>query len=158
MRKDTAVAFYPIEQERREAYVTDGVPLEFYFVLQRHHAGQKKLWSIVHVPTPEQEDGRHLQRQIRTLKKEQTRQLNRIRGLLANQGVAVRANRGGLLEPLDSIRIWDGSPLPVGLRRRLELDPVRPRRATPTTNAWAFNDVASAASRGRAVTLQTCSW
>jgi hypothetical protein len=32
MRKDIAVAFYPIEQERREAYVTDGVPLGFYFV------------------------------------------------------------------------------------------------------------------------------
>ncbi len=94
-------------------------------MLQRHHAGEKKLWSIVHVPTPEQEDGRHLQRQIRTLKKEQTRQLNRIRGLLANQGVAVRANRGGLLEPLDSIRIWDGSPLPVGLRRRLEVEIAR---------------------------------
>jgi hypothetical protein len=38
---------------------------------------------------------------------------------LANQGVAVRANRRGLLESLDSIRIWDGSALPEGLRRRL---------------------------------------
>jgi transposase len=59
------------------------------------------------------------------LKKEQTRQINRIRGLLANQGVAVKANRRGLLESLDSIRIWDGSPLPAGLRRRVETEVAR---------------------------------
>jgi transposase len=94
-------------------------------MLLRYQTGEKKLWSVVHVPTPEQEDGRHLQREIRTLKKEQTRQINRIRGLLANQGVAVRAHRRGLLESLDSIRIWDGSPLPAGLRRRLEWEVAR---------------------------------
>jgi len=94
-------------------------------MLLRYHSGEKKLWSVVHVPTPEQEDGRHLQREIRTLKKEQTRQINRIRGLLANQGVAVRASRRGLLESLDSIRIWDGSPLPAGLRLRLESEVAR---------------------------------
>ncbi|MGH9365079.1 MAG: transposase, partial [Thermoanaerobaculia bacterium] len=94
-------------------------------MLLRYHAGEKKLWSVVHVPSPEQEDGRHLQREIRTLKKEQTRQINRIRGLLANQGVAVQANRRGLLETLDSIRIWDGSPLPPGLRRRVETEVAR---------------------------------
>lgn len=94
-------------------------------MLLRHLAGEQKLWSVVRVPTPEQEDARHLQRQIRTLKKERTRQINRIRGLLANQGVAVKANRRGLLESLDSIRIWDGSPLSPGLRRRLEIEVAR---------------------------------
>ena len=94
-------------------------------MLLRYWAGEKELWSVVHVPTPEQEDGRHLQRQIRTLKKERTRQINRIRGLLANHGVAVKANRQGLLEPLDEIRIWDGSPLPAGLRRRVEVEVTR---------------------------------
>jgi transposase len=77
------------------------------------------------VPTPEQEDGRHLQRAIRTLKKEQTRSINRIKGLLAGQGVSVKTGRGGLIEALDSIRIWDGSPLPEGLRRRLETEVAR---------------------------------
>ena len=94
-------------------------------MLLRYQAGEKKLWSVVHVPTPEQEDGRHLQRQIRTLKKEQTRQINRIKGLLANQGVSVRLSRRGLLDSLDSIRIWDGSPLPAGLRRRVEMEVAR---------------------------------
>ena len=91
-------------------------------MLLRHLAGEKRLWSVVRVPTPEQEDGRHLQRQIRTLKKEQTRQINRVRGLLASQGVAVQANRRGLLASLDSVRIWDGSPLPEGLRRRAQIE------------------------------------
>jgi len=94
-------------------------------MLLRYYAGEKKLWSVVHVPTPEQEDGRHLQRAIRTLKKEQTRSINRIKGLLAGQGVSVKTGRGGLIEALDSIRIWDGSPLPEGLRRRLETEVAR---------------------------------
>ena len=94
-------------------------------MLLRYGAGEKDLWSVVKVPTPEQEDGRHVQREIRTLKKEQTRLTNRIKGLLASQGVAVRMGRRGLGESLDAIRIWDGSPLPPGLRRRLEVEIAR---------------------------------
>ena len=94
-------------------------------MLLRYWTGEKDLWSVVHVPTPEQEDGRHLQREIRTLKKEQTRLINRVKGLLAGQGVAVRIGRGGFQDSLDAIRIWDGSPLPLGLRRRLETEIAR---------------------------------
>lgn len=94
-------------------------------MLLRYWAGEKNLWSVVHVPTPEQEDGRHLQREIRTLKKEQTRLTNRVKGLLAGQGVAVRIGRGGFQDSVDAIRIWDGSPLPSGLRRRLETEIAR---------------------------------
>jgi len=94
-------------------------------MLLRYWAGEKDFWSVVHVPTPEQEDGRHLQREIRTLKKEQTRLTNRVKGLLAGQGVAVRIGRGGVRDSLDAIRIWDGSPLPPGLRRRLEIEIAR---------------------------------
>src|SRR5712691_6268277 len=91
-------------------------------MLLRYWAGEKDFWSVVHVPTPEQEDGRHLQREIRTLKKEQTRLTNRVKGLLASQSVAVRICRGGFQDSLDAIGIWDGSPLPPGLRRRLEME------------------------------------
>jgi transposase len=94
-------------------------------MLLRYWAGEKDFWSVVRVPTPEQEDGRHLQREIRTLKKEQTRLTNRVKGLLAGQGVAVRIGRGGFRDSLDEIRIWDGSPLPPGLRRRLETEIAR---------------------------------
>jgi transposase len=94
-------------------------------MLLRYWAGEKDLWSVVKVPTTEQEDGRQLQREIRTLTKEQTRLTNRIKGLLASQGVAVRMGRRGLEEGLDAVRIWDGSPLPSGLRRRLEMEIAR---------------------------------
>jgi transposase len=94
-------------------------------MLLRYHGGEEGLWSVVHVPTPQQEDGRHLQREIRTLKKEQTRLINRVKGLLAGQGVALKSSRGGVLTSLDAIRIWDGSPLPQGLRVRLESEVAR---------------------------------
>jgi transposase len=89
-------------------------------MLVRHVAGEPKVWHVVHVPTPEEEDARHLQREIRTLKKEETRIVNRVRGLLANQGVAVKMGRRGLVGPLESLRIWNGSPLPPGLKLRVE--------------------------------------
>jgi transposase len=94
-------------------------------MLVRYHGGEESLWSVVHVPTPQQEDARHLQREIRTLKKEQTRLINRVKGLLAGQGVALRSSRGGVLASLEAIRIWDGSPLPPGLRLRLESEVAR---------------------------------
>jgi transposase len=89
-------------------------------MLVRHVSGEPKVWHVVHVPTPEQEDARHLQREIRTLTKEQTRIVNRARGLLASQGVAVKMGRRGLVGSLESLRIWDGSPLPPGLKLRVE--------------------------------------
>jgi transposase len=92
-------------------------------MLLRYWAGEKRFWSVVHVPTVEQEDARNLQREIRTLKKEQTRLVNRVRGLLASQGVAIgRARASFLPGSLGSIRIWDGSPLPEGLWRRIEVE------------------------------------
>jgi transposase len=94
-------------------------------MLLRYWAGEKDVWSVVRVPTREQEDGRQLQRAIRTLTKEQTRLTNRIKGLLASQGVAVGMGRRGLAKSLEAIRIWDGSPLPPGLRRRLEMETAR---------------------------------
>ena len=122
--KNLVVDSSSIEVNRRARRAkTDRLDAEkLLSMLLRYYGGEKRLWSVVHVPSPEQEDDRHLQREIRTLKKEQTRLINRIRGLLAGQGVAVKANRRGLLESLDSIRIWDGSSLPEALRRRVETE------------------------------------
>lgn len=89
-------------------------------MLMRWEAGERGVWSVVKVPTEAQEDARQLHRELRTLKKEQTRLINRIKGLLASQGVDGRMGRRGLLVALEKIRIWDGSPLPAGLRQRLE--------------------------------------
>jgi transposase len=56
-------------------------------MLVRYHTGESKVWSVVRVPTVEEEDRQQLHRELRTLKKERTRITNRIQGLLANQGI-----------------------------------------------------------------------
>jgi len=47
----------------------------------------------VHVPSPEDEDQRQLHRDLMALKAEQTHHINRLKGLLASQGVALPSRR-----------------------------------------------------------------
>jgi transposase len=88
-------------------------------MLVRYHAGESKVWSVVRVPTVDEEDRRQLHRELRTLKKERARVTNRIQGLLANQGIRL-PNVRDLAARLDGMQLWDGSPLPAGLRARLQ--------------------------------------
>ena len=111
-----------IKVERRARRVkTDRLDAEeLVKMLVRHVSGEPKVWHVVRVPSVEEEDGRHLQREMRALTKEQTRIVNRVRGLLASQGVAVRMGERGLIGRLEEIRTWEGKPLPPGLRQRVE--------------------------------------
>lgn len=88
-------------------------------MLIRHEAGEKGVWSVVRVPTVEAEDARHLHRELTAVKRDRVRVTNRIKGLLAAQGVRLEV-RKDFLEQLDEIRLWDGAALPPGLRARLE--------------------------------------
>jgi transposase len=88
-------------------------------MLIRYDCGEKKVWSVVNVPPLEAEDKRHLHRELSTLKVDRTRHINRIKGLLVGQGVRLPVGRN-FLEELESSRLWDGSPLPSGLRSRVE--------------------------------------
>lgn len=88
-------------------------------LLLRHRAGsRKKVWSVVRVPTVEQEDRRHLHRELTSAKKDRTRVTNRMKGLLANQGLTLDLKKE-VLAQLAALRQWDGSPLAGGLRARL---------------------------------------
>jgi transposase len=88
-------------------------------MLLRYHTGERRVWSVLHVPTVADEDRRQLHRELRTLQKERTRVTNRVKGLLAAQGV--RLPKGTALKgALATVRLWDGSALPAGLRARLE--------------------------------------
>jgi transposase len=89
--------------------------------LVRYHAGERKVWSVVRVPSLEEEDNRQIHRELRTLKQSRTRVTNRIRGLLVSQGIRLRGLRD-LARQLEQVRLWDGTPLPQGLRGRLERD------------------------------------
>jgi transposase len=88
-------------------------------MLIRYHSGERKVWSVVHVPSIEAEDARHLHRQLDTLKKDGTRCSNRIEGLLASQGVSLPM-RVDFLEQLERARLWDGRRLPSGLQARIQ--------------------------------------
>jgi transposase len=110
-----------IEVSRRERRAkTDRLDGESLLdLLLRHWAGsRKKVWSVVRVPTVEQEDRRHLHRELASAKKDRTRVTNRMKGLLANQGLTLDRKKD-VPAQLSALRQWDGSPLPAGLRSRL---------------------------------------
>jgi transposase len=110
-----------IEVNRRQRRAkSDGLDVrKLLGMLIRYHAGESKVWSVLRVPTVEEEDRRQLHRELRTLKQERARVTNRIQGLLANQGIRL-PNVRGLAALLDGMQLWDGSPLPTGLRARLQ--------------------------------------
>jgi transposase len=87
-------------------------------MLMRYDHGERKVWSVVRVPTVEQEDSRQLHRDLETLRGERTRHINRIKGLLASHGVRMRVDRGFLVR-LETKHLWDGRPVPMGLKKRL---------------------------------------
>lgn len=89
-------------------------------MLIRYHNGESRVWAVVYVPSPEAEDARHLHRELLTLKSDRTRVTNRIKGLLAAQGLSVASLGPGFLDKLDDLRLWDASPLYPQLRQRLE--------------------------------------
>jgi transposase len=88
-------------------------------MLLRHMAGEKKVWSVVRVPSVEEKDRRQLHRALTTAKQDRTRVINRIKGLLAGQGVQL-ALEGDVDAQLDQVQQWDGSPLPSALLSRLK--------------------------------------
>lgn len=89
-------------------------------LLIRHHFnGEQKVWSVVRPPSPEEEDRRQLNRERSALKKEKDRTSNRIKGLLATQGVRLSSPLDLSDRRLKSIRLWDGSGLPERLKNRL---------------------------------------
>ncbi len=89
-------------------------------MLIRYHNGESRVWSVVHVPSRQAEDARHLHRELLTLKCDRTRITNRIKGLLAAQGLSVTSLGRSFLDQLDDLRLWDASPLYPQLRARLE--------------------------------------
>jgi len=106
---------------RRRRLKTDRIDArKLLSMLIRYHNGEFRVWSVVHVPSPQAEDARHLHRELLTLKSNRTRVTNRIKGLLAAQGLSVSSLGRGFLDKLDDLRLWDGSALYPQLRQRLE--------------------------------------
>lgn len=106
---------------RKRRAKTDRIDVRKLVVnLIRWREGEEKVWSVVQVPSEEDEDARQFHRELQALKKERTRHNNRITSLLATQGIRVKTVGAGFGGQLGKLRRWDGTPLPPQLKSRLE--------------------------------------
>jgi transposase len=104
---------------RRRRTKCDRVDLDGLLrLLERHLRGEPKVWSVVRIPSVAAEDARQLEREIQTVIADRTRGRNRIRGLLATQGVVLPIDRH-LAEALTQVRSGTAEPLPAGLHARV---------------------------------------
>jgi transposase len=109
-----------IEVNRRQRRAkSDGLDVrKLLTMLMRFHHGERDVWRGVNVPSIEAEDQRHLHRDLETLKQERASTTTRIKGLLSSQGIRL-TSLSQFPEQLEALRLWDGSPIPSGLRQRL---------------------------------------
>ncbi|MBV8935593.1 MAG: IS110 family transposase [Alphaproteobacteria bacterium] len=107
-----------IEVNRRARRVkTDGIDLDRIMrAFLAHLRGEASTCSMVHVPSPEEEDGKRVSRERERLVKERTAHTNRIKALLHAQGIRdARPLVQGFLKKLASLRTGDGRKLPPRL-------------------------------------------
>ena len=104
---------------RRRRAKSDGLDVrKLLSMLMRYAQGERQVWPVVQVPAVEAEDHRHRHRDVETLKQERASTTTRIQGLLRSQGIRL-TSLSKLPEQLEALRLWDGSPIPPGLRRRV---------------------------------------
>jgi transposase len=108
-----------LEVDRRARHAkTDRLDLDKMLVnLNRHHRDEK-VWRTVRVPSERDEDTRRRHRERERLMCEATALSNRIRGLLATQGIRIRSCVE-LGDQLHTLRRWDGAALPPTLASEL---------------------------------------
>jgi len=109
-----------IEVKRRRKHAkTDRLDVaKLAEMLVRYSLGETRVWSVVRVPSEEEEDRRHLNRELATAKKDRNRILCRIRSLLFTQGIRL-GKLEGLGERLPRLRTGGGKSLPEQLLQRL---------------------------------------
>lgn len=90
-------------------------------MLLRYLSGETRVWKVVRVPTQEEEDRRHLHRELKTAKQARTAVTSRIKGLLATVGVRL-SEMTQLPQELERLRLWNGDGVPKWLRARVERD------------------------------------
>jgi transposase len=103
-------------QRRAKSDRLDSIKLATMLI--RWHCGEKRVWSVVQVPSTDDEDARQLHREMIELKSERTAHVNRIKGLLAGHGLVLSVDLR-LPSRLDGLRQWDGKAIPPDLRERI---------------------------------------
>lgn len=103
-------------------------------MLARDLQGEPGVWHVVRVPSEADEDRRQPQRELRALKRDRTRVVNRIGGLLATQGIVIGL-RADFATRLDRLRTWRGEPIGPALRVRLEREWAKAQQLTQQIRA-----------------------
>src|SRR5499427_2326090 len=116
-----------VQVDRRARRVkTDNIDVaQLLRSLMAYLRGEPKVWSVVHVPTVDEEDSRRLHRERDRLINERVQHVNRIKGLCAVHGIydyePIRSDR---LRRLEQLRTADGRELPprvkAEIRRELQ--------------------------------------
>jgi transposase len=87
-------------------------------MLCRYYAGERQVWSVVNVPSVQDEDGRQLHRGLKDVQRQKTECSNRIKGLLASQGLTAAVD-AKFRTTLTGLRDWADQPVPAGMQTRL---------------------------------------
>jgi transposase len=87
--------------------------------LVRYWRGEREVWSVVRVPSPEAEDRRQLHRGLEVLKEERKQHRVRIQSLLFTQGIDVTVGPK-FVEKLERMSGWNDEPIPAQMRQRIE--------------------------------------
>lgn len=86
-----------------------------------YEGGDARVWRIVTVPAVDEEDRKRQHRERRALIDEKGRHINRIKGMLAQQGIYdYEPARSTRWAALDELRTGDGRVLPPCLRRAID--------------------------------------
>ena len=129
----------PRRHRRAKTDIIDGETL--LRTLRAFKRGEPRVCSMVVAPSPAEEDRRRISRERRTLVKERIEHVNRIKGLLASQGIfGCEPMHKDFRNRFEGLRTGDGRPLGP----RLKAD--RPRPA-PNRNCRGRARCARAARR-----------
>jgi transposase len=107
-----------VNRRRRRAKTDRLDARKLVTMLVRAATGEPHVWSVVRVPTVAEEDRRQVHRELLAVRRDRARHTNRIKGLLAAQGVPLAKMRE-FPTHLATARLWDGTPLPPRLCARL---------------------------------------
>jgi transposase len=107
-----------INRRRRRAKTDRLDAVKLVMMLMRAAGGEQRVWSVVNVPTSVEEDRRQVHRELLFARRDRGRHTNRMKGLLASQGVPLAKLRE-FPSHLRAARRWDGPPLPPLLCARL---------------------------------------
>ena len=108
---ESASIAVPRRHRRVKTDTIDGATL--LRTLMAFKRGESRVCSMVVPPSSEEEDRRRLARERRTLIKERVEHINRIKGLLASQGITgYQPMRRDCRERLEELQTGDGRPRP----------------------------------------------